>query len=160
SIRILCYAGLYQLPHEGGRQRFVRLEADGALAGVIVFELVLVGRHGGRTHEVEGAVVRGRAEGHQHAVLAERGKLVADALFRLGRLGSDGLSKLLERGSLVVRQGREVLVDGLGLGGHGACSWTRKQEFIGAPFVRFPGPVSTPTGPQRWAYNSVATGTG
>jgi predicted dienelactone hydrolase len=64
-------------------------------------------------------VVRGRAEGHKHAVLTESGEPVADALFGLGRRGPDGLAQLLQRGALVSAQGCEVLVDGLGFNCHG-----------------------------------------
>ena len=55
-------------------------------------------------------MVRGRAEGHKHTILTESGQLVADALFSLGRCSLDGPSKFLERGSLVIVQGCEVLV--------------------------------------------------
>src|SRR5438093_10763604 len=90
STHVLRDPSLYQLPHKGNRQGLVRLKADGALAGVIVLELVLVGFHRRRTHEVEGTVVRGRAEGYKHSVLTESGELVADALFSLRRCGPDG----------------------------------------------------------------------
>ena len=59
-------------------------------------------------------MVRGRAEGHKHSVLTESGELVADALFSLRRCIPDGLSKFLERGSLVIAQGGEVLINRLG----------------------------------------------
>src|SRR5206468_11779727 len=104
----------------------VRLEANGALAGVVVLELVLVGFHRGRAHEVEGAVPRRRAEAHQHSILTVSGDLVADALFSLRRGRPDGSSQSLERGSLVVAQGGEVLVDGLGPTGHAAHG---RQDF-------------------------------
>src|SRR6266545_8305859 len=100
SPHVLRDPSLHQLPHKGNRQGLVRLKADGALAGVIVLELVLVGFHSGRTHEVEGAVVRGRAEGDEHSVLTESGELIADALFSLRRCSPDSLSKFFERGSL------------------------------------------------------------
>src|SRR5262249_27385962 len=66
-----------------------------------------------RTHEVEGAVVRSRAESHQHSVLTESSQLVADALFSLGRRSPDRLPELCERGSLAIVQGCQILVDGL-----------------------------------------------
>src|SRR5215831_21171595 len=71
---VLRDPSLYQLPHKGVRQGLVRLKADGPLAGVVVLEFVLVSLHRGRTHEVEGAVVRCRAEGHKHSVLTESGE--------------------------------------------------------------------------------------
>jgi hypothetical protein len=59
-------------------------------------------------------VVRGRAKGHEHPSAKTKGRdLVADAFFSLRRRGLDGPSKLLKRSSLLVAQGRKVLVDGL-----------------------------------------------
>src|SRR5258706_3643541 len=101
-----------QLPHEVDRQGLVGRDADGPLAGVVLLELFLVGFHRRTAHEVEGAVARGRAEAHEHSVLTEGGELVADALLSLRRRSLDGLPQSLERGSLVVAQGCEVLVDG------------------------------------------------
>src|SRR6266545_6230807 len=109
STAVFRDPGLYQLPHEGGGQGIVRLKADGALAGVVVLELVLVRFHRGRTHGVKGAVFRGCAKGHKHSVKTESGELVADALFGLRRCSPDGLSQFLKRGSLVIAQGCEVL---------------------------------------------------
>src|SRR5437867_11485256 len=113
STAVLHDPSLHQLPHQGGRQGLVRLKADCALAGVVVLERVPVGFHCGRTHEVEGAVVGGRPEGHKHPVKTEGGKPVADALFSLWRRGPDGASKFLQRRSLVIAQCFKVLVDGL-----------------------------------------------
>src|SRR5438552_17236660 len=39
---VLREPGLHQLAHQSGRQGFVRLKADGPLAGVIALEFVLV----------------------------------------------------------------------------------------------------------------------
>src|SRR5260370_29538998 len=66
---------LYQLPYQGRRQGPVRWKADGALAGVVVLELVLEGLyHSG----VEGAVVRGGTVSHKQLSLkTESGELVA-----------------------------------------------------------------------------------
>ena len=47
STAVLRDSSLYQLAHKGGRQGFVRLKADGALAGVVALELFLVGGNGG-----------------------------------------------------------------------------------------------------------------
>ena len=56
---------------------------------------------------------RARAEGRQQRAVKAKGReTVVDALFRLRRGGLDGLSKFLERGSFVIAQGCEVLVDG------------------------------------------------
>src|SRR5262249_41106133 len=113
STTVLRDPSFHQLPNKGGRQGVVRLKADGALAGVELLELVLMSFDRGGTHEVEGAVLRGRAETHKHPVLTESGDLVADALFSLRRRRPDGLSEFLERGSLVIGQCSEVVVDGL-----------------------------------------------
>src|SRR5439155_19046133 len=43
---------LYQLSHQGNRQGPVRLKGDGALAGVVVLEFVLVSFHYSCTFEV------------------------------------------------------------------------------------------------------------
>ena len=50
-----------------------------------------------------------------------RGELLT-ALFSLRLRGLDGLAKFLKRGSLVIAQGCEVLVDGLWFSCHGLCS--------------------------------------
>ena len=89
------------------------MKTDGALAGVVGLEFVLVSFHG-MSAWVEGAVARPRAKGHkQPSAKTEGRELVADALFSLGRRGLDGPSKFLKRSSLVVAQGFEILVDGL-----------------------------------------------
>src|SRR5262245_17501116 len=119
---VLRDPSLYQFPHKTAWQGLVRLKADGPLAGVVALKLVLVSFNRSRTHEVEGAVVRGRAESHKHSVLTERGKLVADTFFSLRRRSPDGLSKFLERGSLIIAQGRQVLVNGLWFSCHGLRS--------------------------------------
>ena len=81
--------------------------------------------HRGSAHGVEGAVVRGRAETHEHpSAQAESGQGIADALFRLRRYGPDGLPEVLEGRSLVVADAGQVVVDGLGFGLHGSCSST------------------------------------
>src|SRR5437899_976757 len=107
----------------------MRWKADGAFAGVVVLEFVLVGLRGGRTHEVKGAVVLGRAEADQHPVLTESANPVADALLRLRRGSSDGPAQLLKRGALVIAQCCEVLVDGPGFGGHDLC-WLEHQSLV------------------------------
>src|SRR5262245_30961296 len=119
---VLRDPSFYQFPHKGSWQGLVRLKADGPLAGVVVFKLVLVSFNRSRTHEVEGAVVRGRAESDKHSVLTESGELVADTLFSLRRRSPDGLSKFLERGPIVIAQGCEVLINGFGFSCHGLRS--------------------------------------
>src|SRR5437762_1006464 len=102
-----------QLPHQCGRQRAVRGKTNGALAGVVVLEFVLVGFHRVSTG-IEGTVVLGRAKGDQQsAAQTEAWNSVADALFRLGRRGLDDPAKLLKRRSLLFAQRRQVFVDGL-----------------------------------------------
>src|SRR5262245_2078356 len=118
STAVLHDPSLYQFSHKGGRQRLVCLKADGALAGVIVLELVLVGFHCGRTHQVERAVVRCRTEGYEHSLLTESSEPVADALFSVRRGGPDSFSKFLECGSLVIAQSCEIFIDGLGFTCH------------------------------------------
>src|SRR5687767_8388710 len=109
-----------QLPHQGGRQRLVRGKADGSLAGVIAFEVVLVGGDRVAAHRVEGAMARAGAHGHQRpATQPERGQPVADVLLSLRNCRLDGLAELLESGALVSAQGSEVLVDGRGFRFHG-----------------------------------------
>src|SRR5437867_6180221 len=89
------------------------MKTKGAL-GVGILEFVLVGFHHGAW--VEGAVICGCAKPHQHfSVEAEGRELVADALFSSWSRSPDGLSQPLERGPLVVAQGRKVIVNGLGL---------------------------------------------
>ena len=72
-------------------------------------------------------MIRAGAEPHDEVSFeSERGELVADALFSSWSYRPDGFSQPFERGSLVVGQRREVLVNGLGrgfdlgLGSHGS----------------------------------------
>src|SRR6266404_6833633 len=98
---VLRDPSLNQLPHQCGRQWTLRLKADGALAGVVVLEFVLVGFH--RVNAgIECAEFLSRAKGDQQsAAQREAWNSVADALFSLGRGGLDDLAKLLQRSSLL-----------------------------------------------------------
>ena len=79
----------------------VRLKTNGALAGVVILELVHVGFHDGAW--IKGAVVRGCAKPEEHSsVETESGELVADALFGSRSCGPDRLSQPFERGSNAV----------------------------------------------------------
>lgn len=113
STAVLGEAGFDEFADEGGGERFFGGEADGAFAGVVVFEFVLVSIDDRAAHEVEGAVVRGSAEADERAVLPERGQPIADAFFGLRGSSVDGLAKLFEGGTFVLGDGSEVLVDGL-----------------------------------------------
>src|SRR5258706_15048912 len=90
----------------------VRLETDRPLARIEVRELVLECGDRRRVHRVEGAMLRGRAEADQHPIQAERGNLVADALFRIRRRRADRFSKRLKSGALVRTYGRQIRLDG------------------------------------------------
>src|SRR5258706_6855248 len=115
-------AGFYERSDEGGRERVVGVETDGAFAGVVVCEIVLVGFDGGAAHEVEGAVFGRGAEGDEQAVVAEGGELVADAFFGFGGGGFYGVAEFLEGGALGGGYGGETLVDGFGFAfGHHDC---------------------------------------
>src|SRR5262249_2482297 len=84
-----------------------------------------VSDHRGRTHGVKGAMVRGRAEGHQwSSIEPESGQPVADALFRLWCGRFDRLAKAFERGSLVFANTCQILVDVLGFTLHVTLSKT------------------------------------
>src|SRR5712692_8297916 len=99
---VLRDTSLHQLPYQGGRQGIGRLKTNGALAGVVTLEFVLVRFHRGAAHRVEGAVICGRTKRDKRfPVETEGGKLVADALFRSWGRSPDGLPQLLERHSLV-----------------------------------------------------------
>ena len=118
----LCDSSFHQLSHERDRQRFRRGEADRPLAGVVVRKLLLVSGHRGATHEIKGAVLRRRPHAHQILpVEPERRHSIVDALLRLRRGRSNGLTKFLQRSSLLIAQGGEVLVDGLRFCGHELC---------------------------------------
>src|SRR5438067_2133659 len=123
SLGVLPNPGSYQLPDEGCRQWLVWLKADRPFTGVVVLELVRVGGHGGRAHQIEGAVGRSRAKRDKHSIETECGQLIADAFFSIWRRGANRLSKFLERGSLVIAQGGEVPIDGLDLGFEFGCHY-------------------------------------
>jgi hypothetical protein len=119
---------LHQLPHQPRRQRPFRREADRPLAGVVPLKLLRV-RRDGVGAGVEGAVVLAGSEGDEHlAVEPDSGDAVADALLEVGDGGVDVPAQDLEGGALVGREGREELVDGLGLRRHGVRSLARKQS--------------------------------
>ena len=65
-----------ELFHEGGGERFVGGEADGAFAGVVVLEQIFVGVDGGSAHEIEGAVGFGGGEGDERSIKAEGAKAI------------------------------------------------------------------------------------
>src|SRR5437899_114696 len=62
---VLGQPGLDDLAHQGGGQRLIRWEADGALTGVGALELGREGVHGMAGHRVKGAVRASRAQCHQ-----------------------------------------------------------------------------------------------
>src|SRR5258707_1241279 len=108
--RVLRDPTLYQLPHQGSRQRAVRRETDGASAGVVTFEFIVVGLQRVCTR-IEGAMFLGRAKRHQQfSAQTKAWNSVADAFFRLGRRGLDPFAQILKRSPLLFAQRRQVFV--------------------------------------------------
>src|SRR5262245_42253721 len=85
---VLSDSSFDELADQRGRQRLVGGEADGAFAGVVIFEGGFVGGDRGGVHEEKGTVLGGRGESDEHsALVAEGGNLVADALLGAGGCG-------------------------------------------------------------------------
>src|SRR3989304_2415187 len=69
--QILFDPGLDELSHERSRKRVAGRETNGALGGVVGFEVVLVCFHHRRAHHEKGTMVLGRPKGYERAVELE-----------------------------------------------------------------------------------------
>ena len=59
-----------------------------------------------------------RSETHQHSIQLESRHLIADAFNSVWRRNPHNLSEMFKGGALFGRQGREIVINRSGLGGH------------------------------------------
>jgi hypothetical protein len=121
-------ARFHQLAYQPKWERRVGLEANRPPARVVAFQVAPMRFHHRRAHYVEGAMSGRRAESNQGAIELEGRDLVPDAFLSVRRRVLNRLAKVLQRGSLVFRNGREIVIDSLGVCFQGVGSVSESSD--------------------------------